>query len=238
VFSLVVDQMVMGSEQLHSIFQNGTWGAMTKTPSGIGGDFHGVSCSSPTFCGAEVDNSGDLAFYINGSWSEPATNNGIGIGQGSTPISCVGTFCMYVSNGGQEQVSINGAGLSVGVNIPGLTDSLATSVSCSTNAFCEAVNTGSYTAAQWNGTGWTETTSFVSSASANVNLGLNAVSCVGVKCTAVDDSNIYTSTGGVQWSTPTPFDTTGEATALSCSTPSFCVAGDYSGVAYALDPLA
>jgi hypothetical protein len=221
----------------YTIYSGGSWGPMLQTPLGIGHGLHAVSCSSSTFCGAEVDNSGDLAFFLGGtSWSEPSTNNGIGIGQGSTPISCVGTFCMYVNNYGGSQTSNNATGLSPAINIPGQTNSLSSSVSCTASTFCVATNTGSYSAAEWNGSNWSQSPTFASSA--NINLGVNAISCVAMSCAAVDDSNVYSSTGGLSWSGPTPFDATGEVTVLSCASATFCAAGDINGYAYLLDPLA
>ena len=226
--------MAVSYEDGYTVYNGSTWTPITETPVGIGGDFHAVSCSSASFCAAEVDNSGDLAFYIDGTWSEPTTNNGIGIGQSSTPLSCVGTFCMYVNNYGQAQTSANGASLSGPISIPGQDDNLTSSVSCTSASFCAAANTGSYSAAVWNGTGWTQSGNFVSSA--NINLGLNAISCVGTFCTAIDDSNLYTSNGGLNWSGPVAFNTTAENTALSCASNAFCVAGDFDGYAYVLDP--
>jgi hypothetical protein len=223
----------------YSIYNGSNWSPMTETPADttVGGDFHAVSCTSATFCAAEVDNFGDLAFYVHGHWEQPTTaNNGIGIGQGSTPLSCVGTFCMYVNNGGQSQTSNDGTGLSAPVDIPGQTNELTSSVSCTSSTYCVAANTGAYTAAVWNGGGWTSTGVFVSKA--NVNLGLNAVSCVGTACAAADDSNVYSSNGGLAWSGPTLFDQHAEVTALSCASATFCVSGDYGGYAYVLNPLA
>jgi hypothetical protein len=224
----------------YTIYNGTSWSPMTMTPSGIGGGLWGVSCSSPTFCGIESDDFGDTAYYINGVWSQPPSSsdgegiNGIGLGQGSTPVSCVGTFCMYVSNGGYSQTSNDGTDLSAPMAIPGQTGYLTSSVSCTSATYCVAVNTGAYTAAVWNGSGWTETTSFGSTSS----LGLNAVSCVGTSCAAVDDESVYSSAGGALWSGATPFDTTGEPTVLSCATQTFCVSGDTSGYAYLLNPVA
>ena len=185
---------------------------MLNTPTTVGGDFHAVSCTSATFCAAEVDNFGNLAFYIHGTWEQPTTaNNGIGLGQGATPLSCVGTFCMYVNNDGQTQTSNDGAGLSAPVDIPGQTGQLVGSVSCTSSTFCVATNDGAYTAAVWNGAGWTSTGKFVSTA--DVNLGLNAVSCVGLNFAAVDDFNVYQSNGGLAWTGPTAFDRTSVTTA-------------------------
>ena len=124
--------------------------------------------------------------------------------------------------------------LSGPISIPGQDDNLTSSVSCTSASFCVAANTGSYSAAVWNGTGWTQSGNFVSSA--NINLGLNAISCVGTFCTAIDDSNLYTSNGGLNWSGPVAFNTTAENTALSCASNAFCVAGDFDGYAYVLDP--
>jgi hypothetical protein len=221
----------------YTIYNGTSWSPMVMTPGGIGHGLHAISCPSPTFCGAEVDNFGDLAFFHGGSsWSQPSINNGIGIGQGSTPISCSGTFCMYVNNYGQSQTSNNGTALSTAANIPGQTNALSSSVSCTSSSFCVATNTGVYSAAKWNGSGWSQSPAF--SSNANVNLGVNAISCVATSCAAVDDSNVYSSSGGLSWSAPLTLDPTGESTVLSCASPTFCVAGDSSGYAYLLNPLA
>jgi hypothetical protein len=219
----------------YSIYQNGTWSPMAFPPPGIGAGLWAVSCSSASFCGLEVDNFGDLAFYIDGAWQEPTTNNGIGLGQNSTPISCVGTFCMYVTNHGLSQTSTDGTDLSTAVPIAGQSANLTSSVSCTSSTFCEAANTGALSAAYWNGSTWTASANFVSTG--DRIQGLNAVSCVVSSCTAVDHVNLYTVSSNIDWSVPTEFDAfDNDATAVSCATPTFCMAVDFEGHAIVLQP--
>jgi hypothetical protein len=228
--------MTVSYEDGYSIWNGASWSPIGGTPSGIGDDFHAVSCSSATYCAAEVDNFGDTAFYVHGTWVEPTTpTNGFGIGQSSTPLSCVGTWCMYVNNGGGYQTSTNTAFGQSGT-IPGQTDNLTSSVSCTSTTFCVAANTGSHSVAVWNGSGWTATGTFVSTST--LNLGVNAVSCNGAFCAIVDDSNIYASLGGSSWTGAMYLDSHGEINALSCASATFCVTGDDNGWAYVVDPTA
>ena len=236
--------MAVSYEHGYTIYSNGSWSPLkTNNPAITSNDYHAVSCSSATFCAVESDNFGDLAFYKSGVWEQPGDNgvpdpgghNGIGIGQGSTPISCAGTHCMYVNNYGQAQTSVNGGSLSAAIDIPGQTNALESSVSCTSSTFCVAVNSGAYTAATWNGSTFTESAPFASSA--NINLGVNGISCVGSACTAIDDSNAYYSpAGGVGWSNPEPIDNVAELTAISCASTSFCAAVDYGGYAVTINP--
>jgi hypothetical protein len=220
----------------YSIYNDGTWGPILTAPPGMN-SFHAVSCTSSTFCAAESSNSGDLVFYKSGVWSKPSSsNNGIGIGQSASPLSCVGTFCMYVNNGGQSQTSTDGHSLSAPMAIAGQTDELSSAVSCTSSTFCVAVNTGTYNPAVWNGSKWTPAASTLTESPQGINLGLNAVSCLATNCATVDDYSSYTSTGGSVWSSLHPFDTTGETTAMSCASSAFCAVVDYSGYAYLIHP--
>jgi hypothetical protein len=222
----------------YSLWNGTKWSAMTWPSPHTGGgaiadSMLGVSCSSSAFCG--VNNLGGiLTFYATGTWHQPTTHNGLlGLGQSSTPISCVGTWCMYTDNYGDYQTAADMV-LSTEGTIPHFTDELTTEVSCTSMSHCVAANTGAYRVNVWNGSTWTSTVNFISEA--NVNLGANAVSCVAALCAVVDDSNYYSSTTGTTWSAPIPFDTWAEVTAVSCASATFCVTGDYGGYAYEVNP--
>jgi hypothetical protein len=221
----------------YTIWNGATWSPIgfPRPLDSIANSMLGVSCSSAAFCG--VNNlGGELTFYVDGVWHQPTTNNGaLSLGQSSTPISCVGTWCMYTDNDGNYQTA-NDLVLSTSHTIPYFTDALTTEVSCTSKTFCVAANTGDYRVNVWNGTTWTPTGQFVSQA--NINLGVNAVSCIPSQCVVADDSNYYVSTNGSTWSGPVPFDTWAEVTTLSCASTSFCATGDYSGYAYLINPQA
>jgi len=88
---------------------------------------------------------------------------------------------------------------------------------------CVATNTGSYSAAEWNGSNWSQSPTFASSA--NINLGVNAIS--------VSQCRV------LQWTTATcipprrsvvvgadSFDATGRSRCFRVPAPLFCAAGD------------
>ena len=221
----------------YTLWNGASWSAIAyPTPHDtISDSMLGVSCSSAAFCG--VNNAGgELSFYVSGVWHQPTTNNGLlALGQSSTPISCVGTWCMYTDNDGHYQTATDMV-LSTGGTIPYFTTALTTEVSCTSMTFCVAANTGGYRVNVWNGTTWTPTARFISQA--NLNLGANAVSCTASQCVVADDSNYYVSTSGSTWSRANPFDIWDEVTTLSCASSSFCATGDYGGYAYLINPQA
>ena len=102
------------------------------------------------------------------------------------------------------------------------------SVSCSSSAFCVAVN--SYgDEISYNGSAWSTLTRI------DPLGGLTAVACVAASCTAVDHFGNYLTYNGSAWSTPTLLDLLGNLNAVSCFSGSSCVAVDSNGNAFLFD---
>jgi len=218
----------------YSIFNGTSWSALTTAPPFPSLNFDSVSCTSSTFCGV-VGQHGYLYFYKSGVWSAPGGHDGeANTTGGPNAISCTGTFCMSVDNFGNYQTSTDGGGISP-LAATGLAGGLA-SVSCTSTSFCVVGASLSYNVSVWNGSGFTLSGKFVSTA--NLNLGLNGMSCVGTACTAVDSTSSYTTPDAVTWSAPVPFDPNRSLVAVSCPTTAFCGAVDFSGFAYLINPLA
>jgi len=215
------------------IYQDNAWGPMTETPPTVAGSYHGVSCSSPSFCGAESDNSGDLTFYNGSSWAQPKAHNGIGIGDDvPTPISCVGTFCMYVT--GDKYQTADDMVLSAAQTIdPATSSSFSPNVSCTTATSCEVVFAVGGEAEAWNGTNFTSAGNIL--ASGDDSLGLDAVSCAGAFCGAASDKDLYTSSG-TTWTHVGRIISSGLAVSMSCASNTFCMIGGESGFAYQVNP--
>ncbi len=223
-----------------SLYDGTSWTPFVFAPSGPGlpggeSDLNGVSCSGPTFCSVTSAH-GTVVFYDGGTWSEPGTNNSLLQGaQSSTPVSCTVMSCMYTDNSGNSQTS-NSQQLSPLTAIPGQTNQLASSVSCTSTTFCVAVNTGAHSAASWNGSAWTQSAAF----SPVKGLGLNGVSCTGPTfCVALDDSDMFRTTDGLSWSAPgrlVAAARTATLVAVSCAASTFCAAVDSAGYAYTFNP--
>ena len=106
--------MAASSLDGYTIYNGATWSTIQWPPRGIGNTLHAVSCASPTFCDAEVDNSGDQAQWNRGAWSETTADRSLNvrIGQGPSNVSCApsstAAYCVYVDNYNHYAVYDNG----------------------------------------------------------------------------------------------------------------------------------
>jgi hypothetical protein len=219
----------------YSIYQSGAWGAMTGPGGSIPSNYHGVSCTSASFCAAESDNSGDLTFYNSGTWSKPTTHNGIGVGNNdSTPISCAGTFCMYVTN--DKYQTANSGVLSAGATIdPSASGDFSPNVSCTTPTSCVVVFGVGGVVDVWNGSAFTSAGNILSAG--DNSLGLNAVSCIGTFCGASSDQRVYTSSnGGSTWTDIGMFTSGGTSASMACPSSTLCFVGGIHGYVYSFNP--
>jgi hypothetical protein len=178
-----------------------------------------VSCASAAFC-MWVSPVGISAF--NGSaWTSPAPVDKVQW----TSVSCATTRFCVAGNGNGEVATYNGKTWS------GLRHIGVTAVSCPSTRFCGGV--GPAGAATFNGTTWTRTPDLD-------DLWLGAVSCTrGGFCaalgvTATSGGRDANTLNGSQWSRPVLLFTLEVAddvdSAISCATPTFCVATDTYGL--------
>jgi hypothetical protein len=208
-----------------------------------------VSCSSPTYCAVSNFPSTDAQFYINGVWYQPGTTDNSTVpsigGQGNNSISCVGTFCMTVDNGDQYQTSVGGVLSPAQIIDPaqaGDDGSFAPLVSCVSSTSCEVVFAAGGQAEWWNGTSFTNQGDLSANDPNGLSIGLDAVSCVGTFCAAVDDDSYFTNpnvTNGTPWSGLTEFvpdiGVPNESDSLSCPSATLCQVGTRGGYVYPLN---
>jgi hypothetical protein len=234
-----------------SYYTNGTWSPTAFTSLG-NTDFSGVSCAFSTYCRASSLHGGGVYNYLGGTtWTD---NNGPvmpGTEQGSTPISCA-TFdedwCMVVdsdnnySSADPHVGTPDHTGFTTAVPISATVTAAGaalTAVSCSTFVFCVAADQTSGHAEEWNGSSWTDDGLIDTPTGIP---GIQAVSCSGTTCGAVDfDHNVLYTHDGIHWTAPEDFgfDLAADTpTAISCASTSFCMAVDSNGYAYALNPSA
>jgi len=220
----------------YTIYNGTRWSTIQLPPSGIGDTFHAVSCASPKFCDAEVDNSGDQAQWNSGTWSETTEDQSLNvrIGQGPSNVSCAPSstteYCVYIDNYNHYAVYDNGTWVNRGSKLFAAT--YVAEVSCSAVRRCGAIDDNG-DAITYNGSVW-------SSSSLVDPLGESAgapadLSCVTGFCAAGDFGGnvIYDNAGS--WSAPLAVDQ-GHITAVSCASNTFCVAVDFSGHALVLNP--
>jgi hypothetical protein len=178
-----------------------------------------VSCASAAFC---IWASGAGISVFNGSaWTSPAPVDKVQW----TSVSCATTRFCVAGNGNGDVATYNGKAWS------GLRHVGVTAVSCPSTRFCAGVGVAG--AATFNGTTWTRTPD-------SDDLWLAGVSCTqGGFCAALGvtassggrDANTL---NGSQWSRPALLFTLDVAdeddSAISCATPTFCVATDTYGL--------
>jgi len=98
----------------YTIYNGASWSPIQWPPGTVGNTFHAVSCASPKFCDAEVDNSGDQAQWDSGTWAETTEDKSLNvrIGQGPSNVSCapssVVKYCVYVDNYSHYSLYDNG----------------------------------------------------------------------------------------------------------------------------------
>ena len=219
---------------------NGKTWSILASPGGTGATLYGVSCTSTTFCIAV----GSVVERWNGTkWSIVTSPTAAG---GLNAVSCTSTtFCIAVGNVVERW---NGTKWSIvtSPSDPGGNSRVLADVSCTTAAKCFAVgftNAGGVgrpaaLTQSWNGTKW----SIVASpAPSRAYTAFSGVSCTNpTNCTAVGYSQTASSRfnfgppktlverwNGKRWSivtSPNPGTTNSRLTAVSCATPTSCVA--------------
>ena len=223
----------------YSIYNGAGWSTIQWPPLGIGNSFHAVSCASPTFCDAEVDNFGDQAQWDGGTWTETTEdkNLNVRIGQGPSSVSCAPSstaeYCVYVDNYNNYAVFDNGTWLDRGSRLFAAGYARA-EVSCYAVDRCGAID-DSGVAITYNGSSWS-TSKLVDPPGGPAGVPTD-LSCVTGFCAAgtIDGKILYENAGS--WSAPLAV---GHAhiTAVSCASSTFCVAVGPSGHALVLNPTA
>ena len=232
-----------------SYYTNGTWSATAFTSLGTT-DFSGVSCQSSTYCLASSLHADGTYEYLGGTtWNSLPEPVMPGTEQSTTPVSCpeaapsAGPWCMVVDTDNNYSFSYyNMAGIDF-TNPEPISSAVAaagaqlTAVSCTSASFCVAADQTSGHAEEWNQTSWTDDGLIDTPTGIP---GIQALSCSGTTCAAVDfDHNVLFTQDGIHWTAPEDFgfDLAADTpTALSCASTSFCMAVDSSGYAYTLNP--
>ena len=169
--------------------------------------------------------SGYAAIYDGTRWSKPAV---LSASDGEPDsVSCPTVkFCLAVDTRDSSAFLFNGSTWSSAPSIndpaqstqPGMA-----SVSCSSSAFCIAVDNGS-NAFTFNGTSWSPATAI------DPGNELSTVSCPSTTfCAAVDYGPNVVTFNGASWSKPSAIDPGTYLQAVSCASASFCVAIDRKG---------
>jgi hypothetical protein len=196
-----------------------------------------VSCAASNFC-ALVDDHGRAAVYTNGDWPAPApVDAAVAIDSVSCPT--VG-FCMAVDASGSA-LAFSGGAWSKPVKIDKAPFAELTSVSCSSPGFCVAVDSLG-DGFVYTGRSWSPPASADSGAWSAASRDDASLSCpVDGFCVGVDPAQNFFYYVGGNWqptagfdpSTPAPSITARYGDAVSCSSPSLCVAAANLGEALA-----
>jgi hypothetical protein len=221
----------------YTIYNGTSWSPIAEPPGDIENGFHAVSCASSTFCDAEVNNSGDQAQWNSGTWSQSTADKSLNvhIGQGPSNVSCapstVTDYCVYVDNYNDYAVYNGGTWTTTGASLFAATYVQA-EVSCSAVASCAAVDDNgdaiTYDGSSWSASSLVDPLGEIAGAPADV-------SCVTNFCAAGDfGGNVLYENSGT-WSAPLALDPN-HITAVSCASNTFCVAVDFSGYAWLLNP--
>jgi hypothetical protein len=221
----------------YTIYNGAGWSTIHWPPLGIGNSFHAVSCASPTFCDAEVDNSGDQAQWDSGAWTETTEDKSLNvrIGQGPSNVSCAPSstakYCVYVDNYNDYAVYDNGTWVDRGSKLFAA-GYVRAEVSCYAVDRCGAIDDNG-DAITYNGSSWS-TSKLVDPPGGPAGAPAD-LSCVTGFCAAgtVDGKVLYDNAGS--WSAPLAIDHS-HVTAVSCASSTFCVAVDSSGHALVLNP--
>jgi hypothetical protein len=228
-----------------------TYDPAPTTPTGIWPVMPAITCTSGPFC-VIVDGAGNVSNGDGTNWMAPAplptaaalpanpADPGPGhIGSRTAAVSCPSpTVCAIVTNTGTADVWRHGAWLTPqAFGTPGPAGSATAlysqgrvGVSCATTTSCVAVVGTSLL--DWDGTTWTQ-------APSPWVLGTDphgaAVSCsTPTLCASVSGPDLSYRNGG-GWSTPAAIDPGGVLDAVSCPTPSYCVAADTTGSVVTFD---
>ncbi len=213
--------MVADSQGNQVIFQNGSWGAPVNfDPYPI----VGLSCASPSFCGA-IDLANQVMTFNGTTWTKPDVidTNSLDV---LTSISCTDSnqtpFCALTDS--QESTPYNSETGSVSMlssnswSTPTEIDSSGSlnSISCSAPTSCVAVDD--------QGNAFTYSGTWGNPVSIDPGNSLTSVSCPsGSSCVAVDVNGNATTMSANTWSKPTRAIHDGIAlSSISCPNVSFC----------------
>jgi hypothetical protein len=179
------------------------------------GEVRSVSCASSSFCVA-VDAGGDAVVFDGVAWGEPV----MVYRRGEAPaVSCVSSaFCVAIDREGDATI-FDGTSWSIPTAIgPGELESL----SCASTSFCIAG--GRSYEVTFNGVSWSDPI--------ETDVGVlfsTSVSCASsLFCTLVGDGTTTIALNDGSWDAPAEIDS-GDLTAVSCPSSSFCVAVDGDG---------
>ncbi len=196
-----------------------------------------MSCASPTFCDAEVDNFGDQAQWDGGTWTETTEDKSLNvrIGQGPSNVSCAPSstakYCVYVDNYNNYALYDNGTWVERGSKLFAA-GYVQAEVSCYGVDRCGAIDDNgddiTYDGSSWSASKVVDPPGGPAGSPADL-------SCVTGFCAAgtVDGNVLYDNAGS--WSAPLAVDHA-HITAVSCASSTFCVAVDLSGHALVLNP--
>ncbi|MGD0808736.1 MAG: hypothetical protein ABSA91_03400 [Acidimicrobiales bacterium] len=221
----------------YSIYNGARWSNIQWPPLGIGDSLLAVSCGSPTFCDAEVDNFGDQAQWDNGIWYETTADRSlkVKIGQGPSNVSCAPSssakYCVYVDNYNNYAVYDNGSWTVRGSTLF-TAGYVQGEVSCYAVARCVAMDDNGY-AITYNGSSWSAG-SLVDPIGAPAGAPVD-LSCVPGFCAAGTFAGSVIYDRVASWSAPLVVDHA-HITAVSCASGTFCVTVDSSGHAKVLNP--
>jgi hypothetical protein len=221
----------------YTIYNGARWSNIQWPPLGIGNSFHAVSCGSPTFCDAEVDNFGDQAQWESGTWSEttPDRSLKVKIGQGPSNVSCAPSssakYCVYVDNYDDYAVYDNGTWTVRGSTLFAA-GYVQAEVSCYAVDRCVAMDDNGY-AITYNGSSWSAG-SLVDPMGAPAGAPVD-LSCVPGLCAAGTFAGTVIYDKAASWSAPLAVDHA-QITAVSCASGTFCVSVDSSGHAHVPNP--
>lgn len=213
--------LLLSASAVAAVAHGGGWSAPKPIDHGTG--LTSVSCASSKFCVA-VDGNGDAVTYAHGKWGSPKKIDSDGL----TSVSCPSSrFCIAVDMNGRAVAYTKGHWGS-----PDAIDSGGgglRSVSCGSTTFCAAVD-ATYHAILYKKGHWGKPKAIDSSK--NGKDGLNAVSCAGSFCAAVDQHDGMTYNGH-SWSKPHVVDPKGGfLESISCISKKFCMEVDSEGDAH------
>jgi hypothetical protein len=204
------------AEGYTAYLKNGSWTAAKRTdPDGL---VAAISCPSAKFCAA-LDTEGEVSFFNGTKWSAAKMVDPLDNAYQAGSIACpTASFCAMVDSNGRA-FTFNGKRWSAAKK---LSATWVDSVSCATSTMCAAID-GDGFAYVFNGKTWS------TGHYTNVGRGgyLQAISCPAVDfCMAVGGHSAASYNGGT-WTKPvTIAPATASLHAVSCTSPTFCLAGD------------
>lgn len=229
--------MAVSSLDGYTIYNGASWSTIQWPPRGVGNTLHAVSCASPKFCDAEVDNFGHQAQWSSGTWSETSEDQSLNvrIGQGPSSVSCAPSstakYCVYIDNYNDYSVYDNGTWVNWGSKVFAASYVQA-EVSCYAVDKCGAINDNG-DAITFNGSSWS-TSTLVDPLGDLAGAAMD-LSCVTGVCAAGTFGGKVLYDKACSWTAPLAVDHS-HITAVSCASSTFCVAVDFSGHALVLNP--